>query len=68
MAEMGHIPGTEDDATVVGVVFEFLHDLGDLIYAFARVVGVAVFVFCSKVSPLKAIDWAEVAFFTIGEA
>lgn len=45
-----------------------MDDLGELVDALACVVRLCVDVFRAKVSPLEAIDGAEIADFAVGEA
>ncbi len=59
------VPGAQDDSPIVGVGFEFAHNLSDLVDPFVRVVGVAVFVRSTEMPPLETIDRAEVAFLAV---
>lgn len=63
--DIGGVPGAEDDSAVVGFVFEFVNDFGQLIDALAGVVVGVAFVVGAKVAPLEAVDGAELAFFVV---
>jgi len=65
--QVGRVPGAQDDAAVVGRVAQLPDDVGELVDALARVVGVRVDVARAEVPPLEAVDGAEVALGAPGE-
>ena len=56
------VPCTEQDPAIGGVVLDLVNDFTQLVNALTGVVGVAVLVFCAKVSPLEAVDWTQITF------
>ena len=63
--EVCRVPGGKNDTAIVGVVLELVHDLGELVYTLASVVGLCILVFGAKVAPLKTVDGAEVTDLTM---
>jgi hypothetical protein len=58
LLQVGRVPGAEDDTAIVGVVPQLVDDLGELVDTLARIVGLRVYVFGTKVPPLKPVDGA----------
>lgn len=67
-AHTSWVPGAHDDASVGGVVFDFVNDLCKLIDTLTGIVGVTVLVLGAKVPPLESIDRTEIADFAVREA
>jgi hypothetical protein len=65
---VGWVPGAEDEAAVVRVRAQRVHDARELVDALAGVVCLGVDVLCAKMPPLKAVDGAEVALLAICQA
>lgn len=62
------VPGAEDHSAVVGSVAQLVDDFGQLVDALAGVVCLGIDILGAKVPPLKAVDGAQVADVTVGEA
>lgn len=62
------VPSTHDDPARLWIVYDFVDDELDLIEAFGTVVRFGICVFGSEVSPLEAVYWAQVAFFSFRKA
>jgi hypothetical protein len=48
------IPSCEDESSVMGLRFDGVHQLAELVHSLSAVVGVHVGVFCPEVAPLRA--------------
>ena len=68
LAQIRHVPRTQNDPSVIRVVLQLPDDLSDLIHAFARVICLRVDVFGSEMPPLEPVDRTQVAFCTVREA
>lgn len=66
--EVSRIPGAEDHSPVVRVGAKLVDDLGQLVDALAGVVCLCVDVLGAKVSPLEAVDGAQVTDLAVGQA
>lgn len=68
LLQVGRVPGTEDDASIVGAVAELVDDVGELVDALAGVVGTSTSILGSKVAPLEAVHGAEIAGLALRQA
>ena len=66
--QVGWIPSTHDDTTVLGIVLNLFNAFGKLVDALTRVVSVHVDILGAKVSPLKSVDWSQVTNLTMRQA
>ena len=57
------VPGRHDYPSVIGVVFDLVNDLPQLVNTLVFIVCVHINIFCSKVPPLETINWAKVSYF-----
>lgn len=62
------VPGTHYDPPVHGIRLDPVDDFVQLINSLSRVVLMTCLVLRSKVSPLEAIDWSQVALFPVRES
>lgn len=61
LLQVRRVPGTHDDPAIIWVVLQFVYDLGQLINTLAGIVGLGILVLGTKVTPLKAVDGAQIA-------
>ena len=66
--QVGRVPSRHDNSPVCWIVFDLINALGQLIDAFAVVVGMHVFVLGTKVAPLKTVDRPEVANLAVSQS
>ena len=68
LAQIGRVPGGEDDAPVVRPCAELVHHVRELVDALAGVVGARIDVLGPEVAPLEAVHRPEIAFFAPTQA
>ena len=59
--QISRIPGAHDNAAIFWRILDFVNAVGQLIDTLVRIICMHVDIFGSKVSPLKAIDWSQIA-------
>lgn len=67
-AEVAGVPGGDYDAAIVGRRAQLVDDVGELVDALPRVVGVEIDVVGAKVTPLETVDGPKVADLAMGQA
>lgn len=68
IVQVCRIPSRHDDTSIFWIVFNFVNAFCQLVHTLPRVVGMHIHVVRPKVTPLKAIDWTEVAHLTMLQA
>ena len=54
--QISGVPSAHDNTPVIGLVFNLVNDILELIHTLASVVILAVFVLCAEVTPLETIN------------
>lgn len=67
LLEICRIPRTQDDSAIVRLVLQFVDDVCQLVDTLTGIICLCVHIFGTEVSPLEAVDWSKVAFFTVAE-
>merc|ERR1719412_468320 len=65
--QISWIPGTHDNTSIIGFIFDFVNNIHQLIHTLSSIVGFCISILSTKMTPLKTIDRTKIAFFSLSE-
>lgn len=61
------IPRRKNHPTIIRIRAQLVYNIGNLINALSRIIGLRIFIFRAEMAPLETVDGAQVANFTVSQ-